>query len=103
MGREGMSRRAEKRLPERTGRYRAVDGAQVSFLLLKNIVQIFYLTRNALPPSLPSFDVVDETGQEGMLRRAKKRLPERTGKYRAVGGAAQVSFLLLKNFVQIFY
>ena len=81
-GREGMSRRAEKRLPERTGRYRAVGGSQVSFLSLQNFVQIFYLTltRNSLPPSLPSFNVVDETGQEGMLRRAEKRLPERTVK-----------------------
>ena len=93
---------AEKRLPERTGRYRAVGGAQVSFLSSQNFVQIFYLTRNSLPPSLPSFVVVDETGQEGMSRRAEKRLPERTGKYRAVSGA-QVCFMSLKKIVQIFY
>ena len=74
----------------------------MSFVSLKNFVQIFYLTRNSLMPSLPSFDVVDVTGQEGMSRRAEKRLPERTGKYPAVGGA-QVSFVSLKIFVQIFY
>ena len=60
------------------------------------------LTRNLLLSSLPSFDVVDETGQEGTLCRAEKRLPERTGKYWAVDGT-QVSFVLLKNFVQIIY
>ena len=94
-----MAHRAREEAP---GKYRAVGGTQVSFLLLQNFVQVFYLTRNSLPPSLPSFDVVDETGQEGISRRAEKRLPERTGKYRAVG-SVQVSFLSLKNFVQIFY
>ena len=54
---------------------------------------------SVIPPVL---DVVNETGREGMSRRAEKRLPERTERYRAVGGA-QVSFLLLQNFVQIFY
>ena len=58
-GREGMSRRAEKRLPERTGKYRAVGGKQVSFVSLKNFVQIFYSTCNSLPPSLLSFEVID--------------------------------------------
>ena len=54
-----MACRAEKRLPKRTGKYRAVGGAQVSFVSLKKFVQIFYLTRNSLPPSLPSFEVID--------------------------------------------
>ena len=79
-----MAHRAREEAP---GKYRAVGGTQVSFLSLQNFVQIFYFSRNSLPPSLPSFDVVDETGQEGMSRRAEKRLPERTGKYRAIGGA----------------
>ena len=43
---------AEKRLPERTGRYQAVGGTQVSFVSLQNFVQILY--GNSLPPSFPS-------------------------------------------------
>ena len=54
---------------------------------MQNFVQIFYLTRNSLLPSLPSFDVVDEAGREGMARRAERRLTERAGRYRADGGA----------------
>ena len=40
------------------------------------------VTRKLTPASLLSFDVVDETGREGMARRDKRRRL-----YRAVGGA----------------
>ena len=45
------------------------------------------ITRNSLPSSLPSFDMVNEMGREGMARRAERRRSERAGRYWAGGGA----------------
>ena len=46
------------------------------------------LTRNSLPSSLPSFNMVGETGREGnMAHRAERRRSERAGRYWAGSGA----------------
>jgi len=90
-GREGMARRAEKRLSERTERYPAAGGERGvgEFCVIANYCAHFiWLTRNSLLSSIPSFNVVDETGREGsMARRAERRLSERAGRYPATGGA----------------
>ena len=80
----GMSHsRAEKKLPERTGRYRAVSGAQVSFVCYCKILCRFYTATHSCRPSRP-FNVIEEKGWEGsMARRAERRLSERAGRYRA--------------------
>ena len=41
----------------------------MSFVSFLFIVHIFVVTRNSLLSSLPSFDVVHESGREGMARR----------------------------------
>ena len=83
-----MVRRAERRLSESAGKYRA-SGAQGAgkFCVVANCAHFMrLLTCNRSPSSLPSFGVINETCWEGMSRRAGKRLPERTGKYLASGG-----------------
>ena len=102
VGREGMSRRAEKRLPERIGRYRAVGGAQVSFVSLQNFVQILY--GNSLPPSVPSLRRDQRDGLGGQhgagLRGGSRRGPGGTGPPAAWGPG---KFCAVAIFVQILY
>ena len=93
----GMSRsRAEKKLPERTGRYQAVGGTQVSFVSLQNFVQILY--GNSLPPSLPSLRRDQRDGLGG--QHGTQGREEALGEGREVPGlrqrGARVSFVPLQ-------
>jgi hypothetical protein len=90
-GREGnMAHRAERRQSERAGRYWAGCGAQGAgefCVVAIYFAQFMQITRNSLLSSLPSFDTVNETGREGMARRAERRRLGRAGRYWAGGGA----------------
>jgi len=53
----------------------------VSFVSFLFIVHIYVVTRNSLLSSLPSFDMIHETGREGMARREeRRRFSERAGR-----------------------
>ena len=85
-GRESnMVRRAERRRLERAGRYWAGGGAQGAgefCVVAIYFAQFMQITRNSLPSSLPSFDMVNETGREGMACRAERRRSEDAGRCR---------------------
>ena len=73
------------RQPERAGRYRAGGGAQgtAEFCVVATYCAHFIrLSRNSLPSSLRSFNMVDETAR----RAEEMRRSERAGRYRAGGG-----------------